>query len=104
MNLSRALILIGVMVGVGCLKAVQQNSLLVSARRVGSLIGQVHTQETQVSWLRAKVVGLRSPAHLSEDARTRQLDLTAWSALSPEPGQTTGEGSSHRLAAAKDAP
>ena len=83
MLLSRWMLLIGVVVGLGCLQVAQRNAIFLKGYAVGDRIDQVHTQETEVSWLGARVVGLESPTRLSQLAQERHLKLVAWSMLPP---------------------
>jgi hypothetical protein len=75
--------LIGILVGLGCLQVSQRNALFLRGYTVGERMSRVHTQEADVSWLNAHVVGLASPAHLSRVAHERQLKLVGWLTLSP---------------------
>ena len=84
MRLSRWLMLIAVVVGLGCLQVTQRNAMFLNGYAVGERLESLHTQETDVSWLRARVVGLRAPRRLAQIAQERQLKLVAWSALSPQ--------------------
>ena len=85
MRLSRWLILIGIMVGLGCLQVAQHNALLLKGYVVGGQIRDVHRQEADLSWLNGQVVNLSSPAHLARVAQARRLNFVAWSTLSPAP-------------------
>ena len=84
MPLSRWMGLIGIVVAFGCLKVSQHNALYVKGYAVGERLTQVHQQETDLSWLHARVTGLESPGRLARAAQDRQLKLVAWSTLSPE--------------------
>ena len=84
MPLSRWMGLIGVVVALGCLKVSQHNALYMRGYDVGERLTQVHQQETDLSWLHARVTGLESPGRLARAAQDRQLKLVAWSTLSPE--------------------
>ena len=81
MRLSRWLALIGVVVGVGCLQVSQRNALFMKGYAVGERARAVETQQTQVSWLRTRVVGLASPQRLGRVAQDQRLKLVAWSTL-----------------------
>ena len=81
MRLSRWFALIGLLVGVGCLQVAQRNAIFLSGYAVGERMASVHTQQNDVSWLNAQVVGLASPTHLAEVAQDRGLKLVAWSML-----------------------
>ena len=81
LGLTRWFALIGVLVGFGCLQVAQRNAVILSGYAVGTLAHQLHEQATQVSSLRTRVAGLHSPAHLAQVARTRGLELVAWSTI-----------------------
>ena len=83
MLLSRWMTLIGIVVALGCLEVSQRNAIFLKGYALGDRLGQVHTQETDVSWLNAHVTGLASPGRLSQVAQERRLKLVAWSTLSP---------------------
>lgn len=82
MALGRWLLLIGTVVGLGCLQVAQRNALMVTGYAVGEGRAQVHAKQTEVSWAGARVAGLSSPVHLAEVAQERRLKLVAWSTLS----------------------
>ena len=84
MRLSRWLMLIASVVGLGCLQVTQHNAVFLKGYAVGERLEQLHVQERDVSWLRARMVGLRAPQHLARIAQERQLKLVAWSTLSPQ--------------------
>jgi len=83
MTLSRWLLLIGIVAGLGCLKVAERNAVVLAAYAVGERTSRAHTQDTDVSWLRARVTELSSPAQLAQAAHDRQLKLVAWSMLPP---------------------
>lgn len=83
MSLSRWMLLIAALVGFGCLKVSQQNAVFLAGYAVGERMARAHTQQTEVSWIGARVTGLASPAHLAEVAKDRRLKLVAWSTLAP---------------------
>ena len=85
MPLSRWTMLVALLVGLGCLQVSQHNALFMKGYAVGERMGRVHTQETDVSWLQARVIGLTSPSHLARVSQERQLKLVARSTLSPAP-------------------
>ena len=85
MRLSRWFLLLGTLVGVGCLRVMQQNAIVLKGYAVGERLARVHRQETELFRLRAQVAGLASPTHLSRVAQEQQLKLVAWSTLSPTP-------------------
>ena len=85
MKLAHWFLLIGLLMVVGLLQVTQRNAVLLEGYAVGDRVRQLHAQETQLSWLRAQVVGLRSPTHLAEVAQERKLKLVAWSTFSPAP-------------------
>ncbi|MBI4341485.1 MAG: hypothetical protein HY598_04300 [Candidatus Omnitrophica bacterium] len=84
-NVTRGLVVIGLLVAVGMLKAVQRNALVLQGYALGERVERAHQEATDVSWLEARVLNLTSPDHLSEAANSRQLKLVAWSTLSPQP-------------------
>jgi hypothetical protein len=83
MSLSRWLTLIAVLVGLGVLQVAQRNALFLKGYALGDRSDRVHAQETEVSWLNTRVLGLASPTRLSHVAQERNLKLVAWSTLSP---------------------
>ena len=83
MLLSRWMTLIGIVVALGCLEVSQRNAIFLKGYALGDRLGQVHKQETDVSWLNAHVTGLTSPGRLARVAQERRLKLVAWSTLSP---------------------
>ncbi len=86
MNLSRWILVIGLMVGVGCLRVAQRNAIYLKGYAVGERMGRVHETQRDVSWLTADVIGLESPSRLARVAEERQLKLVAWSTLAPSFG------------------
>ena len=84
MTLSRWMLLIAGMIGLGCLQVAQHNALFLQGYAVGARMKRVHAQETSVSWLQTQVAGLRSPMHLARVEQERRLQLVAWSALSTD--------------------
>lgn len=78
MRLSRWMLLIGILVGVGCLQVAQHNALFLRSYAVGERIRRVQAQENETSWLQAQVIGLSSPTHLAKVGADRQLKLVAW--------------------------
>lgn len=84
MKLAHWLILIGLLVGIGCLQVAQRNALFFKGYAVGERMSRLHTQETEVAWLSAEVEGLTSPTHLAQVAQERRLKLVAWSPLAPQ--------------------
>lgn len=83
MRFSRWLLIVGLVVGLGCLQVVQHTALLLRGYAVGRRLRQVHRQETAVSWLSAEVDGLGSPSRLAQVSKEQRLKLVAWSPLSP---------------------
>ena len=81
MRLSGWITLVAVMVGLGCLQVSQRNALFLKGYEVGERMSRVHAQDTDVSWLRARVGGLTSPTRLARVAQERRLQLVAWSTL-----------------------
>ena len=83
MRLSRWMLVIGIVVGFGCLKVAQRNAILVKSYAVGERMGRLHAKRNEVAWLHAQVTGLSSPSHLAQMAEERRLELVAWSRLPP---------------------
>ncbi len=79
------MMLIAVLVGLGCLKVSQRNAIFLQAYAIGDRLSRIHTQETDVSWLNTRVVGLSSPTHLADVAQERRLNLVAWSTFAGPP-------------------
>ena len=90
MRLTHWFLLIGAVVGLGCLQVAQRNAVFMKGYAVGERIHRLHTQQTDVSWLHVQVEELSSPTHLSQVAKERQLKLVAWSMLSPTPSVAAG--------------
>lgn len=86
MRLKRWLMGILAVVSVGMLQVAQHNTVYLKGYALGDRVEKAHKEQTDVSWLQARVVGLTSPEHLSGMAQKRHLDLVAWSMLSPEKG------------------
>ena len=103
MSISRWFTLIAIMVGLGCLQVAQRHAILLKGYAVGARMGNVHTQETDLSWVNAHVVGLSSPTHLAQVAQERRLTFVAWSRLAYEPS-IVGPGSSSLMQMAADDP
>ena len=103
MGVSRWFALIAIVVGLGCLQVAQRNAILLKGYAVGARIGDLHAQETDLSWLNAHVVGLNSPAHLARVAQERRLTFVAWSRLAHESSLTgSGSASLMQIAAGDD--
>ena len=88
MRLTRWLLLIAAVVGLGCLQVAQRTALYLKGYAVGQRAHEVHTQNTEVSWLDTQVVGLSSPVRLAEVAQERRLQFVAWSTLEAAPRAT----------------
>lgn len=82
MKLSSWTVLIGLLVGLGCLQVTARNAVVLKGYAVGERTDRLHDQETDLAWLRADVQALRSPVRLSAVAQERQLKLVARSTLS----------------------
>lgn len=87
MRLSQWMMLIGVLVGIGCLQVTQRNALCLHGYAVGDRLRQFQADQTSVAWLRAQVDEVASPAHLAHVASQRQLKLVAWSTLAAAEGR-----------------
>ena len=81
MRLSRWLLVIGIMIGVGCLRVAQRNAVLVKSYAVGERMHRLHEHGNDVAWLQTQVTELSSPTHLARTAEERRLQLVAWSRL-----------------------
>ncbi len=92
MRLSHWFALIGVLVTVGCLQVAQHNAIFLSGYAVGQRRADLHTQQNELSWLNAQVVGLTSPTHLAEVAQDRGLKLVAWSTWPRQASFTDAQG------------
>ena len=77
MRLAHWMMLIGFVVGLGCLQVAQRNAIVLTGYSVGERVTRVHQQEADVSWLNMQVVGLTSPTHLAQIAKERRLNLVA---------------------------
>ncbi len=102
MNLSRWMLAIGVLVGLGCLQVAQRNAVYLKGYAVGKRMQRVHEIERDVAWLKADVIGLESPSRLARVAEERRLKLVAWSTLAPSFGM--GRPSSPAVSAAVSSP
>lgn len=85
MPLLRWFLLIGVVVGLGLLQVAQRNAIFLQGYAVGERMVKAHRESTDVSWLKARLDSLSSPAHLSEAAEKHRLKLVAWSVLRQVP-------------------
>lgn len=85
MRLSRWWILLGVVVGLGCLQVAQRTAIVMKGYAVGERVHRVHTQQTETSLETMEVAGLSSPLHLAQVAKERRMNLVAWSALHQQP-------------------
>ena len=103
MGVSRWFALIAIVVGLGCLQVAQRNAILLKGYAIGTRMGSLHAQETDLSWLNAQVVGLHSPAHLARVAQERRLTFVAWSRLAHE-SSLASSGSVSLLQIAADDP
>jgi len=99
MALSRWMILIAVLIGLGCLEVAQRSALVTSGYAVAERQRAVDERDAAVSWLNAQVIGLSSPAHLAQVAQQRRLKLVAWSTLEAVPSRSR---SPVRMAALSD--
>ena len=99
MALSRWLLLVGIMVGVGCLQVAQRNAIVLKGYEIGQRIQQVHAHETQLEWLSTRVTGLASPTQLSKVAQDRRLALVAWATLSGATPQRLADAGASSLRA-----
>lgn len=89
MRLSRWFLAIACVVGLGCLQVAQRTAIVMKGYALGERMHRVHTQATDVSWETMEVAGLSSPAHLSQVAQERRMNLVAWRPLREEPSTTT---------------
>ena len=81
MSMSRWLMLIGVVVALGLLRVAQRTGLLLQGYATGTLLHDVHREETEVAWLTTQVQGLSSPMHLASAAADQHRALVAWALL-----------------------
>ena len=95
MRLTHWMMLIGLVVGIGCLQVAQRNAIVLKGYAVGERLSRIHRQEADVSWLNMQVVGLISPAHLSQVAKARRLNFVARTTL---PSETPNGAPSRPLA------
>ena len=85
MRLSRWWVLLGGLVGLGCLQVAQRTAIVTKGYALGERVHRAHTQQTEMSLERMEVVGLSSPVQLSQAAREQRMNLVAWAALPEEP-------------------
>ena len=76
--------LIGTLVGLGCLQVAQHNAIVLSGYAAGDRLNKVHAKETEVGWLNAQVTGHLSPVALDQAVQERRLNLVAWSTWRPD--------------------
>ncbi len=81
-------LLIGVVVGLGCLRVAQRNAAFLKGYALGDRLERMHVRQTDVSRLRVEVTELSSPVHLARVAEARRLKLVAWSTMAPAPPTT----------------
>lgn len=67
MSLARRFLLIGLLVAIGCLQVAQRNAVFLKGYALGRQTEQLHLQETELSWLQARVIALKSPVRLAQD-------------------------------------
>lgn len=79
MRLSRWLVLIAALVGLGCLQVAQRNAIFLGGYAAGDRLSKLHAKEIEVGWLNANVTEHRSPVALDQAAQERRLNLVAWS-------------------------
>ena len=84
MRLAHWCALIALLAGLGCLQVGQRNAIILQSYAVGERMQQVHHQETDVSWLSARVTGLASPTRLAEVGQERGLKLVARTMFQPQ--------------------
>jgi hypothetical protein len=92
--MSRWLLLIGVLVGIGCLKVSQQNAIVFKGYAVAERVVSLQAQQTDIVWLSAQVGRLSCPTRLDQVATDRQLRLVAWSTWPPR--RTPGGAAVHQ--------
>ncbi len=90
MRLSRWVTLIAILVGLGCLQVSQRNAIFLKGYALGERIDHMHTQETDLSWLHASVVGLESPTHLARVAEDFGMEFEARKTVSATPVPAPG--------------
>ena len=95
MRLTHWMMLIGLIVGLGCLQVTQRNAIVLKGYAVGERLSRIHRQEADVSWLNMQVVGLVSPTHLSQVAKAPRLNFVARMTL---PSQSPNGASPRPLA------
>ena len=100
MRLAHWMMLIGLLVGLGCLQVTQRNAIVFKGYAVGDRLTRIHRQEADVSWLNMQVIGLSSPTHLSKVAKARQLNFVAQTTLPMTASPATAVTPAIRLAAA----
>lgn len=84
MQVTRWMMAIGVVVGLGLLQVSQRHAVILKGYALGERLKRVHDQETQLLWLNARVIGLRSPVHLAQAAQDQRLKLVGWSTWTPD--------------------
>ena len=89
MHLSRWFLVIACLVGLGCLQVAQRTAIVMKGYALGERMHRVHAQQTDISLETMEVVGLSSPAHLSQVAQERRMNFVAWWALREEPPPAT---------------
>lgn len=89
MSLTRWLLAVSLVMGLGILRVAQHTTVLFQAYAVGERLQQVHSRERDIAWLRNGVLELSSPSRLASLAKERKMTLVAWSTFAPPAGPRT---------------
>jgi hypothetical protein len=77
MSLSRWVLAVSLMVGLGCLQVAQRNALVLKGYALGERQAQMHEDQVVLHWLQADVTRLGSPSSLASAAQTRKWKFVA---------------------------
>lgn len=84
MPLRRWFMLIAVCAGCGIVQVAWRSAVIAKSYQLAEGMRRLQQAQTEVGRLTTQVAALESPVHLAEVAARRQLQLVAWSTLSPQ--------------------
>lgn len=79
MRLNRWFLLIGLMTAIGMARVAQQTAIVLKSYELGQQLAKLHELDNDTRWLQTQVLGMESPAHLTDVMRKQHLALVAWS-------------------------
>ena len=83
MRLAQWFAVVGVMAVLGVSLVAERNAVFRASYAVGERVRRLHAEEMQVAWQRTRVIGLSSPAALSDAEQSRGLKFVARALLGP---------------------